>query len=101
MGKEMQTCKGKGEVKKEKWNWKRKGEKRKDYLCMKLKKRQGEAEKVKGFRKQNQSIISQIFSIFAVNVGFVGQYDCPVFEDIYPFCQLYTGGSVGRRGVWI
>jgi len=28
------------------------------------------------------------------NVGFVGQYDCPVFEGIFPFCQLYTGGSI-------
>jgi len=22
------------------------------------------------------------------NVGFVGQYDCPVFDGIFPFCQV-------------
>ena len=24
------------------------------------------------------------------NVGFVGQYDCPVFDGIFPFCQVLT-----------
>lgn len=24
------------------------------------------------------------------NVGFVGQYDCPVFDGIFPFCQVWT-----------
>ena len=28
------------------------------------------------------------------NVGFVGQYDCPVFDGIFPFCQLQAGGSL-------
>jgi acetoin utilization deacetylase AcuC-like enzyme len=28
------------------------------------------------------------------NVGAVGQYDCPVFDGIFPYCQLYTGGSL-------
>jgi acetoin utilization deacetylase AcuC-like enzyme len=28
------------------------------------------------------------------NVGFVGQYDCPVFDGIFPFCQIFTGGSI-------
>lgn len=28
------------------------------------------------------------------NVGFVGQYDCPVFDGIFPFCQIFTGGSL-------
>lgn len=23
------------------------------------------------------------------NVGFVGQYDCPVFDGIFPFCQVF------------
>ena len=22
------------------------------------------------------------------NLGFVGQYDCPVFDGIFPFCQV-------------
>ncbi|EKX43933.1 hypothetical protein GUITHDRAFT_72637 [Guillardia theta CCMP2712] len=28
------------------------------------------------------------------NVGFVGQYDCPVFDGIFPFCQIFTGSSL-------
>ncbi|KAJ1489465.1 hypothetical protein T484DRAFT_1936930 [Baffinella frigidus] len=28
------------------------------------------------------------------NVGFVGQYDCPVFDGIFPFCQIFAGGSI-------
>lgn len=28
------------------------------------------------------------------NLGSLGQYDCPVFEGMYQFCQLYTGGSI-------
>jgi len=24
------------------------------------------------------------------NVGFVGQYDCPVFDGIFPFCQVLS-----------
>jgi len=24
------------------------------------------------------------------NVGFVGQYDCPVFDGIFPFCQVFS-----------
>ena len=30
--------------------------------------------------------------MFAVNVG----EDCPVFDGMYEFCQLSTGGSVGE-----
>jgi acetoin utilization deacetylase AcuC-like enzyme len=30
-----------------------------------------------------------------VNLGFVGQYDCPVFDGLFDFCSLYTGGSLG------
>ena len=30
--------------------------------------------------------------LFAVNVG----EDCPVFDGLYEFCQLATGGSVGK-----
>jgi len=27
----------------------------------------------------------------------LGPYtDCPVFDGLYEFCQLYTGGSIGR-----
>lgn len=33
-----------------------------------------------------------LFSYFLVNVG----EDCPVFDGLYEFCQLSTGGSVGR-----
>lgn len=28
------------------------------------------------------------------NVGFVGQYDCPVFDGIFPFCQIQAGASL-------
>ena len=27
-------------------------------------------------------------------VGFVGQYDCPVFEGMYEFCRKYSGKLV-------
>ena len=30
--------------------------------------------------------------LFLVNVG----EDCPVFDGLYEFCQISTGGSVGR-----
>lgn len=32
-------------------------------------------------------------SCVSVNVG----EDCPVFDGLYEFCQLSTGGSVGER----
>jgi hypothetical protein len=29
--------------------------------------------------------------VFSVNVG----EDCPVFDGLFEFCQLYTSGSIG------
>ena len=37
------------------------------------------------------------------NVGFVGQYDCPVFDGIFPFCQVCQSISTGllaRQVFW-
>jgi histone deacetylase 1/2 len=31
--------------------------------------------------------------LYSVNVG----EDCPVFDGMYEFCQLSTGGSVGKH----
>lgn len=47
---------------------------------------------------ENWSLFNIVFwflsfcCIFAVNVG----EDCPVFDGLYEFCQLSTGGSVGN-----
>lgn len=37
------------------------------------------------------------FLLPAVNVG----EDCPVFDGLFEFCQLSTGGSVGELTVWL
>lgn len=34
------------------------------------------------------------FRIFLVNLG--EHTDCPVFEGLYQFCQLYSSGSIGN-----
>lgn len=31
--------------------------------------------------------------LIVVNVG----EDCPVFDGLYEFCQLSTGGSIGKK----
>ena len=42
--------------------------------------------------KNVKSIYSKLVCTFSVNVG----EDCPVFDGMYEFCQLSTGGSVGK-----
>ena len=37
-------------------------------------------------------VLSSVRFAFSVNVG----EDCPVFDGMYEFCQLSTGGSVGK-----
>lgn len=45
------------------------------------------------FFQRNLVTIFEIFFLFCtVNVG----EDCPVFDGMYEFCQLSTGGSVGK-----
>lgn len=36
---------------------------------------------------------TNLFVFFQVNVG----EDCPVFDGLFEFCQLSTGGSVGKE----
>lgn len=33
------------------------------------------------------------FFFYVVNVG----EDCPVFDGLFEFCQLSTGGSIGKK----
>lgn len=40
----------------------------------------------------SSSVFKQLFSLCIVNVG----EDCPVFDGLFEFCQLSTGGSVGE-----
>ena len=44
-----------------------------------------------GEDSSTSSVSSLLYMYISVNVG----EDCPVFDGMYEFCQLSTGGSVG------